>query len=91
MKAGDIVKLMFRFQGQNGSQVESMWVIVKERLEIGYRGELDNDPYCTDQIRSGVEVRFGPQHIIDIWTDQGHPAAVDANEDDKDQKAAQAL
>ncbi len=91
VKAGDIVKLMFRFQGQNGSQVERMWVIVKERLEIGYRGELDNDPYCTDQIRAGVEVRFSPQHIIDIWTDKGHPAAIDANGDEKDQKAAQAL
>jgi uncharacterized protein YegJ (DUF2314 family) len=74
VKAGDIVKLMFRFQGQNGSQVERMWVIVRERIEFGYRGELDNDPYCTDQIRAGVEVQFGPQHIIDIWTDKENAA-----------------
>jgi hypothetical protein len=34
---------------------------------------------------------ISPQHIIDIWIDKGHPAAVDTNEDEKDRKAAQGL
>lgn len=47
-----------------------MWVIVKERTEVGYVGTLDNDPYCTDQLRAGTEVHFEPRHVISIWTDE---------------------
>lgn len=69
LKNGTIVKLIFRFSDASTTQVESMWVIVKSRRENTYTGTLDNDPYCTDTIKSGLEVQFEPKHIIDIWTD----------------------
>ena len=31
-----------------------------------YVGVLDNDPYCTDEIRSGMRVEFHADHVIQI-------------------------
>ena len=67
---GDIVKLIFRLETETEAFVERMWVIVKERRGNGrFTGVLDNDPYCTEEIKSGLEVTFGAEHIIDIHTD----------------------
>ena len=67
---GNIVKLIFRLENETEAFVERMWVIVKERKEGGqFAGVLDNDPQCTEEIRSGIEVTFGPEHIISIYKD----------------------
>lgn len=68
---GQIVKLIFRIKTINENKVkefhvERMWVIVQERLDNVYRGILDNDPYCTDDIRAGLQVYFEPRHVINI-------------------------
>jgi uncharacterized protein YegJ (DUF2314 family) len=57
---------MFCFSDGNESTVERMWVIVREKTKEGYVGVLDNAPYCTEQIQSGVEVSFQPRHVIAI-------------------------
>jgi hypothetical protein len=49
-----------------------MWVIVKGKQQGGYLGILDNDPVCTQKMRSGVEVRFEPRHVISIYGDPAH-------------------
>lgn len=65
---GQLVKLIFHFATDTEAFYERMWVIVKERTADGrYLGVLDNDPDCTEEIRSGIAVIFGPEHIIQIW------------------------
>jgi hypothetical protein len=73
LRAGDIVKLIFRIElrdrgtGEEYVEVERMWVSVTDRTGAGYRGELDNDPYCTTDLRSGERVLFEPRHVIQIY------------------------
>lgn len=65
--AEKLVKLIFRMETETEAFVERMWVIVKEKLEDGrYIGILDNDPSCTEEIKSGLKISFGPEHIIAI-------------------------
>jgi hypothetical protein len=73
LRPGQIVKLMFRFDGPGEETVERMWVIVKEHTPTGYLGELDNQPYTTDAIQPGAPVRFGPEHVIAIYREQPKP------------------
>ncbi len=68
---GAIVKLVFRIalRGMDGTEteeVERMWVIIRGRLDRFYRGELDNNPYCANEIRAGMEVFFEPRYVIQI-------------------------
>lgn len=63
----ELVKLIFRISTGTETHVERMWVIVKSRNAGGYVGTLDNDPYCTTELRCGHEVGFGPEHIIQIY------------------------
>ncbi|WP_233874591.1 DUF2314 domain-containing protein [Paraburkholderia adhaesiva] len=69
---GDTVKLIFRIRtvdeaGAEKINVERMWVKV-ERIEDGmYRGNLDNDPLCTHDMRAGLYVTFAARHVVDIW------------------------
>ena len=67
LKAGQIVKLMFRITADGETQTERMWVVVKGKEKGGYLGILDNDPECTQKMKSGVEVRFEPRHVISIY------------------------
>ncbi|WP_090938733.1 DUF2314 domain-containing protein [Azotobacter beijerinckii] len=64
---GELVKLMFRISLEEDQHVERMWVIVKERKGNSYIGVLDNDPYCTAELRTGEEVEFCPEHVIQIY------------------------
>jgi hypothetical protein len=70
---GDIVKLIFRMTVRDRGtenetvEVERMWVIVTERDGGRYRGELDNDPYCTRDLVSGALVDFEARHVIQIY------------------------
>ena len=72
LKPDQLVKLMFRIalsaaDGTEREETERMWVQVRGRVGELYRGELDNDPYCTDGIRAGMEVFFQPRHVIAIY------------------------
>jgi hypothetical protein len=73
LSKGDIVKLMFRMTvrdpatHQERVEVERMWVVVEARDGNGYRGLLDNDPYCTSDLTSGAVVDFEPRHVIQIY------------------------
>ena len=72
IKSGDIVKLIFRIyylddDNNETEAVERMWVIVKKADFPFYEGVLDNDPYCTDELKSGEFLKFEAQHIIDIY------------------------
>lgn len=66
LRVGDIVKLIFRIEFDDEAHVERMWVQVKEVRTEFYIGALDNDPYCTDEIRSGMRVEFHADHVIQI-------------------------
>lgn len=47
-----------------------MWVVVQTPLQNGtYIGTLDNDPYCTDDIKAGMTVVFEPRHVIQVYDD----------------------
>ena len=71
LKAGQIVKLMFRITADGKTQTERMWVVVKAKEQNGYRGILDNDPTCTEKMKSGLEVNFQPRHVISIYEERG--------------------
>jgi hypothetical protein len=73
---GAVVKLIFRIvlrntkTGEEQVEVERMWVIVERREGSGYAGVLDNDPYCTSDLKSGETVLFEPRHVIQIYVDE---------------------
>ncbi|KAB0584985.1 DUF2314 domain-containing protein [Ideonella dechloratans] len=72
LRPKQIVKLVFRIAlrddaGVETEEVERMWVIIERRLGLGqYEGLLDNDPYCTKGIKSGMKVFFEARHVIQI-------------------------
>jgi uncharacterized protein YegJ (DUF2314 family) len=66
LRPGDLVKLIFRIEFDDEAHVERMWVRVAEVRPEFYVGVLDNDPYCTDEIRSGMTVEFHADHVIQI-------------------------
>lgn len=72
---GDAAYLIFDIEcvdefGDTYVQGERIYVLVSERLDGGhYLGLLDNTPVSVDEahyLKFGVEIVFGPQHIIDI-------------------------
>jgi len=72
LQPGDLAKLIFRISVDDENEpvaVERMWVLVRERIDGGYLGVLDNDPYAVaqnDELWSGVELPFSARHVIDI-------------------------
>ena len=66
LKPQDTVKLIFRIEHEGGVDVERMWVQVERRTDVGYVGVLDNDPYCTEDLKAGAIVTFGPEHVIQL-------------------------
>ncbi|MBP7352515.1 MAG: DUF2314 domain-containing protein [Comamonas sp.] len=66
LNVGDFAKLVFRVTHEAGENVERMWVIVQARQGAGYLGTLDNQPYCTEALAPGLQVAFGPEHVIQI-------------------------
>lgn len=58
LRIGNLVKLIFRIEFDNEAHVERMWVLISEVRPESYVGVLDNDPYCTEEIRSGMRVEF---------------------------------
>ena len=72
LQPGALVKLRFYIRAPNESgdfvdHGERMWVEIKERVDGWYRGVLDNDPYCSKAIQSGLELWFQPRHVIAIY------------------------
>jgi hypothetical protein len=72
LQPGDYAKLIFRISLDDESEpvaIERIWVLVRERVPGGYLGILDNDPTSiaeNDELWSGIELPFGPHHVIDI-------------------------
>jgi len=82
IRPGDLAKIRFyiRVAEESGAvldHAERMWVLVTGRLDGWYRGELDNQPCCTDDIAPGLEVWFQSRHVICLLRsddpDQGTP------------------
>ena len=67
LRDDDLVKLVFKISDGKRSQTERMWVIIKKVEGARYTGTLDNDPYCTDGIKAGMEVTFEARLVIDIY------------------------
>ncbi|MEQ1942441.1 hypothetical protein ABMA32_08470 [Mesorhizobium sp. VNQ89] len=77
LQPGDLAKLIFAIQVEDDTEVERMWVIVRERIDGGYLGILDNEPTCIEEndfFWRGIELPFQPRHIIKI--DQGNDDTV---------------
>jgi hypothetical protein len=72
LQPGDHAKLIFRISADDENEpvaVERMWVLVRERIDGGCLGVLNNDPYAVaqnDGLWSGVELPFSARHVIDI-------------------------
>ena len=77
LEKGDIVKLMFdirlpvedKSDTEPSGLIERMWVIVTGKVGPYYLGKLDNVPLTSDEqenLGSGDEVIFLPEHVIDI-------------------------
>jgi hypothetical protein len=47
-------------------EVERMWTLVGGKEREYYFGYLDNDPYCTEDLRAGKKVYFTHEYIIDF-------------------------
>jgi hypothetical protein len=71
LKVGDIVKLIFNFKSDDPELPtgERMWVIIESINKGGtYKGKLDNDPYHIKDLKSGDEIEFNRDHIIQYDT-----------------------
>lgn len=69
---GDLVKLRFyiHVEDEDGELIdegERMWVEVVGQVGEWWRGCLDNQPTCTDDIAPGLEVWFESRHVIAIF------------------------
>ncbi|EOQ31128.1 DUF2185 domain-containing protein [Bacillus cereus group sp. RP37] len=76
LKVGDLVKLIFvsKNEEEDGFHGERMWVVITERNEKKFVGELDNDPYRLD-LKIGDKISFGIENICD--TEYDDPASSD--------------
>ena len=63
---GDSVKLIFRIEHDGQVDVERMWVTVQSAGPSGYVGVLDNQPYCTEELKPGAPVGFRSEHFNQI-------------------------
>lgn len=85
LQKGDIVKLQFDIAVPPGEELgdvssERMWVIVERRSGPYYIGELNNVPACSDEqnhLQAGDQVVFLPEHVISIYTEEGHEVKID--------------
>ncbi|WEZ83986.1 hypothetical protein P6U16_04440 [Rhizobium sp. 32-5/1] len=72
LQPGDFAKLIFRISIDDPHTpvaVERMWVLVRERVDGGYLGILDNDPDAIDENEEfwrGIELPFAACHVINI-------------------------
>ena len=81
---GDLVKMIFTSEVCGG---ERMWVIVTSRAGDGFTGILDNDPFSIEELSAGAEVKFGPEHIIEIYDEESEAAQTVLAEIDAEIKA----
>ncbi|WMJ74885.1 hypothetical protein RCC89_17205 [Cytophagaceae bacterium ABcell3] len=68
LRNDDIVKLNFTIitigaEKEMKMNFEKMWVHVKGEENGLYKGILDNDAACTDELKTGMELWFSPYHV----------------------------
>lgn len=66
LQVGDMVKLIFCIDVERIIHRERMWVVVKRLLPEYFIGILDNNPGCTDEMKSGMEIHFHSDHVVQI-------------------------
>lgn len=68
LRSGQIVKLIFERNPPVPCPVEErLWVeVVAEVMPGRYRGRLQSKPTAISGLRKGVEVIFGPHHVVFI-------------------------
>ena len=69
LRAGDIVKLIFRFEDDGFAQVERMWVVVNSANNGEYTGTLDNKPLTKGCLEIGDEIKFNYKNVLEIYKD----------------------
>ncbi|MBO1270187.1 DUF2314 domain-containing protein [Shewanella sp. 4t3-1-2LB] len=72
LEPGSLVKLVFLISYENSreewvTEGERMWVEVSENKYPNFTGVLDNDPYCTNEIKSGIVILFTAANVIAIY------------------------
>ena len=58
LRAGDIVKLIFRFEDDEFAQVERMWAVINGANNGEYVGTLDNKPLTKWCLDTSNEIKF---------------------------------
>lgn len=72
LQPGSLVKLVFLISYEDSraekvTEGERMWVEVTENEYPNFTGVLDNDPYCTNDIKSGITVSFTAANVIEVY------------------------
>jgi hypothetical protein len=80
LEPGDFAKLIFQIAVGDETEVEQMWVIVRERVPGGYVGMLNNEPSTITENEVfwlGAELPFEYRHIIAVQrgNDESHALA----------------
>ena len=73
LKCGDLVKLVFRMQEKENTNVvsvERMWVEVQDKVSGVYISRLDNDPLGDVHVKCGQTVYFKAEHVNHIHEDE---------------------
>ena len=71
LRVGDLAKLVFDIKIDAKSFVERMWVRVTKVNSESYLGALVNDPFCTHELKCGMEVQFHSDHVVQVQDDGG--------------------
>jgi hypothetical protein len=69
LRPGDYAKLRFRLvhPAPGRPPAERMWVRVSGVDGHHYLGLLDNRPEAIESLYKGAEIRFGPEHVVEVW------------------------
>lgn len=66
---GSFAMLLFRFDVP-GTPPERLWVKVTARKGKNYVGLLDSKPSSAKNLRVGRTIKFGPEHVLQIYYSQ---------------------
>lgn len=70
LSVGDVVRLMIETSNSAGNP-EGLWVSVKFSKQSKYIGTLLETPNTIPGLEQGSEIPFAPEHIANIWAEEG--------------------